>query len=207
MPVQADCRRAEDCKRVGRDRRCRAGAASTSWSTTMAPRRSASIMTLDDAAWQKAIEQNLMYVVRMAREAVPHMIAARRRQRRQHHRAIGDPALCRLRPVGRELGRRDRLCQDAVDRACAVRNQRQHHLPRLHRHHAAGEGVRGRRRRTRTRCAAKLDRADPDGPHRHRRRRREPGRAAGVGPRQLHHRAPPSRSTAACCSMCVEVDP
>ena len=32
------------------------------------------IITLDDVAWQKAIEQNLMYVVRMVRESVPHMI-------------------------------------------------------------------------------------------------------------------------------------
>ena len=29
----------------------------------------------DDAAWAKAVEQNLMYVVRMARGAVPHMSA------------------------------------------------------------------------------------------------------------------------------------
>ena len=33
-------------------------------------------MSFDDDAWQKAIEQNLMYVVRMVREAVPHMINA-----------------------------------------------------------------------------------------------------------------------------------
>ena len=32
------------------------------------------LATFDDAAWAKAVEQNLMYVVRMARHAVPHMI-------------------------------------------------------------------------------------------------------------------------------------
>jgi 3-oxoacyl-[acyl-carrier protein] reductase len=31
-------------------------------------------MSFDDDAWHKAIEQNLMYVVRMVRETVPHMI-------------------------------------------------------------------------------------------------------------------------------------
>jgi 3-oxoacyl-[acyl-carrier protein] reductase len=33
------------------------------------------LTSFDDEAWGKAIEQNLMYVVRMARGAVPHMLA------------------------------------------------------------------------------------------------------------------------------------
>jgi 3-oxoacyl-[acyl-carrier protein] reductase len=33
------------------------------------------IETFDDTAWQKAVEQNLMYVVRMARGVLPHMKA------------------------------------------------------------------------------------------------------------------------------------
>ncbi len=72
------------------------------------------IMTLDDTAWQKAIEQNLMYVVRMVREAVPHMI------QRGGGSVVNITAISaiqpyrRIRPVGGELGRRDRLRQDAV---------------------------------------------------------------------------------------------
>jgi 3-oxoacyl-[acyl-carrier protein] reductase len=33
------------------------------------------LASFDDAAWAKAVEQNLMYVVRMTRAAVPHMKA------------------------------------------------------------------------------------------------------------------------------------
>jgi 3-oxoacyl-[acyl-carrier protein] reductase len=33
------------------------------------------ITSFDDTAWAKAVEQNLMYVVRMARGVVPHLIA------------------------------------------------------------------------------------------------------------------------------------
>ena len=42
LPIQADCRRAEDCARVVETVRRAARAASTSWSTTTARRRSAS---------------------------------------------------------------------------------------------------------------------------------------------------------------------
>ena len=66
----ADCRRLPARRGLHprrRDRRWRAAAASTSWSTTTARRRSARSLTFDDTAWAKAVEQNLMYVVRMAR--------------------------------------------------------------------------------------------------------------------------------------------
>ena len=146
------------------------------------------LTSFDDAAWAKAVEQNLMYVVRMARARVPHMTSARRRQHPQYHRHLGHPAHRRLRPVGRDLGRRHRLCQDAVARGRARQHQRQHHLPRLHRDAAAREGVRGGRRRPAGRCARKLEAEVPmgrigtvDGHRRH-------GRAAGLAARALHHR-------------------
>ena len=72
LPVQADCRRAADCKRV-------VDAVVETWggvdilvNNDGAPPLG-QVMTLDDTAWHKAVEQNLMYVVRMVREAVPHM--------------------------------------------------------------------------------------------------------------------------------------
>ncbi len=40
-----------------------------------ARRRLASSISFDDAAWQKAMERNLMYVVRMCRARLPHMKA------------------------------------------------------------------------------------------------------------------------------------
>jgi 3-oxoacyl-[acyl-carrier protein] reductase len=73
LPVQADCRRAEDCERVVETVAAAWGGVDILVNNDGAPPLG-DIMTLDDAAWQKAIEQNLMYVVRMVREAVPHMI-------------------------------------------------------------------------------------------------------------------------------------
>jgi 3-oxoacyl-[acyl-carrier protein] reductase len=73
MPVQADCRRAEDCKRVVDTVAAAWGGVDILVNNDGAPPLG-DIMRLDDVAWQKAIEQNLLYVVRMVREAVPHMI-------------------------------------------------------------------------------------------------------------------------------------
>ena len=158
------------------------------------------LMSFDDAAWAKAVEQNLMYVVRMAREAVPHMIARGGGSILNITAISAHPAHRRLRPVGRDLGRRDRLCQDAVARGCAPQHQRQHDLPRLHRDARGWKRCSRRAGRIRAPCARKLIDAGADGPDRHRRRHRRPRRAAGVAARPLHHRAPPSRSTAACCA-------
>ena len=73
MPVQADSRRAEDCKRVVDTVAAAWGGVDILVNNDGAPPLG-DIMRLDDVAWQKAIEQNLLYVVRMVREAVPHMI-------------------------------------------------------------------------------------------------------------------------------------
>lgn len=73
LPVQADSRRAEDCKRVVETVVAVWSGVDILVNNDGAPPLG-DIMTLDDTAWQKAVEQNFLYVVRMVREAVPHMI-------------------------------------------------------------------------------------------------------------------------------------
>lgn len=72
LPVQADCRRAEDCARVGATVRGKLGGIDILVNNDGAPPLGPAL-GFDDTAWAKAVEQNLMYVVRMAREAVPSM--------------------------------------------------------------------------------------------------------------------------------------
>ncbi len=74
LAVPADCRRAEDCTRVV-EMVCKAyGGIDIVINNDGAPPLG-EIEAFDDDAWQKAVEQNLMYVVRMARGALPHMKA------------------------------------------------------------------------------------------------------------------------------------
>ncbi len=73
IPVQADCRRSEDCARVI-DTAAALGGADILVNNDGAPPLGG-ITSFDDIAWAKAVEQNLMYVVRMARGLVPAMIA------------------------------------------------------------------------------------------------------------------------------------
>ena len=74
LPVQADCRRADDCTRVV-DTVCdELGGIDILVNNDGAPPLGAAL-SFDDAAWAKAVEQNLMYVVRMTRGAVPVMKA------------------------------------------------------------------------------------------------------------------------------------
>jgi 3-oxoacyl-[acyl-carrier protein] reductase len=73
LPVQADCRRAEDCARVIDTVSERLGGIDILVNNDGAPPLG-KLQSFDDVAWSKAVEQNLMYVVRMARGAVPHMI-------------------------------------------------------------------------------------------------------------------------------------
>jgi 3-oxoacyl-[acyl-carrier protein] reductase len=75
LPVQADCRRAEDCDRVIETVAREFGGIDILVNNDGAPPLG-ELTSFDDVAWAKAIEQNLMYVVRMARGAAPHMIAA-----------------------------------------------------------------------------------------------------------------------------------
>jgi 3-oxoacyl-[acyl-carrier protein] reductase len=72
LPIQADCRRSDDCARVAEVTRRDLGGIDILVNNDGAPPLGP-ILSFDDAAWAKAVEQNLMYVVRMAREAVPSM--------------------------------------------------------------------------------------------------------------------------------------
>src|SRR5262249_41302581 len=64
----ADHRRAEDCARVVAETAARFGGLDILVNNDGAPPLGA-LAGFDDAAWAKAVEQNLMYVVRMARAA------------------------------------------------------------------------------------------------------------------------------------------
>jgi 3-oxoacyl-[acyl-carrier protein] reductase len=74
LPIPADCRRAEDCTRVLQTVIDTLGGIDVLVNNDGAPPLG-NLIEFDDAAWAKAVEQNLMYVVRMARGAVPKMIA------------------------------------------------------------------------------------------------------------------------------------
>jgi len=74
LPIPADCRRADDCTRVVERTVAELGGIDVLVNNDGAPPLGA-LETFDDTAWAKAIEQNLMYVVRMTRAVVPHMKA------------------------------------------------------------------------------------------------------------------------------------
>ena len=72
LPIAADCRDAEDCRRVIETAAAHFGGIDILVNNDGAPPLGG-ITTFDDAAWQKALEQNFMYAVRMARGVVPSM--------------------------------------------------------------------------------------------------------------------------------------
>jgi 3-oxoacyl-[acyl-carrier protein] reductase len=72
LPIQADCRRPDNCVRVAESARRELGGIDILVNNDGAPPLGP-VLSFDDTAWAKAVEQNLMYVVRMAREAVPSM--------------------------------------------------------------------------------------------------------------------------------------
>ncbi len=74
LPIAADCRRAEDCARVAETAARELGGIDILVNNDGAPPLG-ELMSFDDAAWTKAVEQNLMYVVRMARAVIPQMKA------------------------------------------------------------------------------------------------------------------------------------
>jgi 3-oxoacyl-[acyl-carrier protein] reductase len=74
LPIAADCRRADDCARVASTVVAELGGIDILVNNDGAPPLGAAL-SFDDAAWQKAVEQNLLYVVRMVREVVPSMRA------------------------------------------------------------------------------------------------------------------------------------
>src|SRR5437763_4270274 len=72
LAVPADCRQAEDCARVSETVSGVYGGIDILVNNDGAPPLG-EIEKFDDGAWQKAVEQNLMYVIRMARGVLPHM--------------------------------------------------------------------------------------------------------------------------------------
>lgn len=74
LPIAADCRRAEDCARVVEMTVSQLGGIDALVNNDGAPPLG-ELVKFDDTAWAKAVEQNLMYVVRMTRAVVPHMQA------------------------------------------------------------------------------------------------------------------------------------
>ena len=74
LPIAADCRRAEDCARVVDVTVAKLGGIDALVNNDGAPPLG-ELVKFDDTAWAKAVEQNLMYVVRMTRAVVPHMQA------------------------------------------------------------------------------------------------------------------------------------
>ena len=74
LTIPADCRRAEDCARVVETTVNQLGGVDILINNDGAPPLGA-LASFDDTSWAKAVEQNLMYVVRMTRAVVPHMKA------------------------------------------------------------------------------------------------------------------------------------
>jgi 3-oxoacyl-[acyl-carrier protein] reductase len=72
LPISADARKADDCKRIVETVKAEFGGVDILVNNDGAPPLG-EIASFDDTAWAKAIEQNLMYVVRMVRAAVPSM--------------------------------------------------------------------------------------------------------------------------------------
>ena len=74
LAIAADCRRAEDCARVVTKTTAHYGGLDVLVNNDGAPPLG-NLLDFDDAAWQQAIDRNLMYVVRMCRSAVPYIKA------------------------------------------------------------------------------------------------------------------------------------
>lgn len=72
LPIAADCRKADDCRRVAARVQAELGGIDILVNNDGAPPLG-DALSFDDVAWAKAVEQNLMYVVRMVREVVPAM--------------------------------------------------------------------------------------------------------------------------------------
>ena len=72
LPIAADARSGPDCARVIDTAVKHYGGIDIVVNNDGAPPLGAAA-SFDDAAWQKALEQNLMYAIRMARGALPHL--------------------------------------------------------------------------------------------------------------------------------------
>ena len=74
LAIQGDIRRAEDCARIVEEAAAHYGGIDILVNNDGAPPLG-SFVDFDDQAWSRAVEQNLMSVVRCIRAAVPHMKA------------------------------------------------------------------------------------------------------------------------------------
>jgi 3-oxoacyl-[acyl-carrier protein] reductase len=72
LAIPADCRSADDCARVIETTANHFGGIDILVNNDGAPPLG-TMASFDDAAWHKAVEQNLMYAVRMARGVLPHL--------------------------------------------------------------------------------------------------------------------------------------
>ena len=72
IAIQGDIRKAEDCERIVAQAAAALGGLDILVNNDGAPPLG-DLATFDDIAWQKAIEQNFMYVARMCRGVLPHM--------------------------------------------------------------------------------------------------------------------------------------
>ena len=171
-----------------RCRDCRSVRSVTSifWSTMTVRRRSGDLATFDDVAWQKAIEQNFMYVARMCRGVLPHM-------QKTGGSILNITAISAIQPIprfglsvaswGAVIGYAKTLALEAarfginVNTICPGYVDTQ----RLEKVFSAGDKpAQQMRSDARAGSAARA--------HRHGQRHRKPRRAARVSARQLHHR-------------------
>jgi 3-oxoacyl-[acyl-carrier protein] reductase len=92
LPIAADIRRAEDCARIVEAALARFGRIDVLVNNDGAPPLG-KLESFDDAAWSRAVEQNLMSVVRLARGVLPGM------RERRWGRIVNIAALSALQPI------------------------------------------------------------------------------------------------------------
>jgi 3-oxoacyl-[acyl-carrier protein] reductase len=94
LPIAADIRRAADCERIVATAAAELGGLDILVNNDGAPPLGA-LLEFDDAAWDKALQQNLMSVVRLTRHAIAHMRA------QGGGRIVNIAALSALQPIPR----------------------------------------------------------------------------------------------------------
>ena len=92
--IAADIRKADDCERIVRQAADHFGRLDVLVNNDGAPPLGL-LADFDDTAWQRAIEQNLMSVVRLSRHAMPHLRAS------DSGRIVNITALSVLQPIAR----------------------------------------------------------------------------------------------------------
>jgi 3-oxoacyl-[acyl-carrier protein] reductase len=94
LAIPADIRRAADCERIIDETAAAFGRLDILVNNDGAPPLGA-LAEFDDAAWDKAVQQNLMSAVRLSRRAIPHM------KRAGGGRIVNITALSALQPIAR----------------------------------------------------------------------------------------------------------